>query len=107
MAVDPTTKFTKDASATIESLQEDFSAMRDDINKLSEHVVDLLQAKGSAAYRRAKRNLDSTRDDAAAAAREVRETFTDAIEESVRDRPVATLALALGIGFVLGAMWRR
>lgn len=101
--VDPTTKFTKNASATVDSLQEDFSAMRDDIGKLSQQVVDLLQAKGNMAYKRAKKNFDSTTGDAADAVREVRDTFTGAIEE----RPLATLAMAVGVGFVLGAMWRR
>jgi len=107
--VDPTAKFNKNpnTSASVESLQEDFSAMRDDINKLSEQVVDLLQTKGSAAYKRARQQFDATTGDAADAVRDVRDTFTDAIEESVQERPLATLAMAMGIGFVLGAMWRR
>lgn len=104
---DPTAKFTKNASATVESLQEDFSAMRDDIGKLSEQVVDLLQAKGNAAYKRARKQFDATTGDAADAVRDVRDTFQDAIEESVQERPLATLAMAVGVGFVLGAMWRR
>jgi ElaB/YqjD/DUF883 family membrane-anchored ribosome-binding protein len=105
---DPATaKFTRNASATVESLQEDFSAMRDDITKLSEQVVDLLQEKGGAAYRRAKKNFDAKTGDATAAVRDVRDTFADAVEESVQERPMATLALAVGVGFVLGAMWRR
>jgi ElaB/YqjD/DUF883 family membrane-anchored ribosome-binding protein len=105
---DPATaKFNRNASATVESLQEDFSAMRDDITKLSEQVVDLLQEKGGAAYRRAKKNFDAKTGDATAAVRDVRDTFADAVEESVQERPMATLALAVGVGFVLGAMWRR
>ncbi len=39
---DSTARFTKDASATVESLQEDFAAMRDDISKLSKQIVNLL-----------------------------------------------------------------
>jgi ElaB/YqjD/DUF883 family membrane-anchored ribosome-binding protein len=105
--VDPTTKFTKNASATVESLQEDFSAMRDDIGKLSQQVVDLLQAKGNMAYKRARKEFDSKTGDAADAIRDVRDTFTGAIEESIEERPLATLAMAVGVGFVLGAMWRR
>ena len=104
---DPTAKFTKNASATVESLQEDFSAMRDDIGKLSEQVVDLLQAKGNAAYKRARKQFDATTGDAADAVRDVRDSFQGAIEESVQERPIATLAMAVGVGFVLGAMWRR
>ena len=107
MADAATTKFTKNASATVDSLQEDLSAMRDDVSKLSEHVVDLLSAKGSAAYKQAKKKFDATTGDAADAVREVRDTFADAIEESVQERPFTTLAMALGVGFIIGAMWRR
>jgi len=107
MAVDATTKFTKNASATVESLQEDLSAMRDDVGKLSQHVVDLLSAKGGAAYKRVKKNFDATTGEAADAVRDVRDTFADAIDESIQERPYTTLALAVGIGFVMGAMWRR
>jgi ElaB/YqjD/DUF883 family membrane-anchored ribosome-binding protein len=81
--------------------------MRDDIGKLSEQVVDLLQAKGNAAYKRARKQFDATTGDAADAVRDVRDTFAGAIEESVQERPLATLAMAIGVGFVLGAMWRR
>ncbi len=105
--VDPTTKFTKDASATVESLQEGFSAMRDDVSKLSQQVVDLLQAKGNATYKRAKKNFDETTGEAADAMRDVRDSFAGAVEESVQERPLATLAMAVGLGFVLGAIWRR
>ena len=106
-AADATTKFTRNASATVDSLQEDLTAMRDDVGKLSQQVVDLLSAKGSDAYKRAKKNFDAKRGEAADAVREVRDTFADAIEESVHERPYATLAIALGIGFVIGATWRR
>ncbi len=107
MAADSTAKFTRNASATIESLQEDLTAMRDDVGKLSQQVVDLLSAKGAAAYMRAKKNFDAKTGEAADAVRDVRDTFVDALEESVQERPLATLAIALGIGFVIGATWRR
>jgi ElaB/YqjD/DUF883 family membrane-anchored ribosome-binding protein len=106
-AVDSTTKFTRDASTTVENLQEDLTAMRDDVGKLSQQVVDLLSAKGSAAYKSAKKNFDAKTGEAAEAVREVRDTFASAIEDSVQERPYATLAIALGIGFVIGATWRR
>jgi len=106
-AADSTTKFTRNASTTVESLQEDLTAMRDDVGRLSQQVVDLLSAKGSAAYKRAKKNFDAKTGEAADAVREVRDTFADALEESVQERPFATLAIALGIGFVIGATWRR
>jgi hypothetical protein len=38
---------------------------------------------------------------------DVTENFTDALEESLQSRPLTTLALAIGIGFAFGAIWRR
>jgi ElaB/YqjD/DUF883 family membrane-anchored ribosome-binding protein len=104
---DATAKFTRDASATVESLQEGLSAMRDDVGKLSQQVVDLLSAKGGDAYKRARKNIDATAGEATDAVRDVRDNFAGAIDESIQERPYTTLAIALGIGLVIGAMWRR
>jgi ElaB/YqjD/DUF883 family membrane-anchored ribosome-binding protein len=101
------TKFSKSPAATVESLQDDLVAVRNDLSKLSEQLVGLLSAKGTAAYKRAKKQFGATVGDAADSAREVRDTLSDALEESVQERPLATLAMAIGVGFVLGAMWRR
>jgi ElaB/YqjD/DUF883 family membrane-anchored ribosome-binding protein len=104
---DATTKFTRNASATVESLQEGLSSMRDDVGKLSQQVVDLLSTKGGDAYKRAKKNFDATTGEATEAVRDVRDNFASAIDESIQERPYTTLAIALGIGLVIGAMWRR
>jgi ElaB/YqjD/DUF883 family membrane-anchored ribosome-binding protein len=45
--------------------------------------------------------------EAVAAVTEVRDHMTDAIDRSLRDRPYTTLLLAVGVGFVLGALWAR
>ena len=39
--------------------------------------------------------------------REAGDTLTVAIERSVTKRPYTTLALAVGLGFLFGAIWRR
>jgi ElaB/YqjD/DUF883 family membrane-anchored ribosome-binding protein len=39
--------------------------------------------------------------------REVGDTLAVAIEKSVTKRPYTTLALAVGLGFLFGATWRR
>ena len=104
---DPTSKFTQKASATVESLQEDFSSLRDDLGKLSQHVVDLASAKGAATYKRVKKQFDTTKGEATDAVREVRDNFADALDDSLAERPYTTLLVALGVGFVMGAMWRR
>jgi len=45
--------------------------------------------------------------EAVEAVREVRGNFGDAIDRSLRERPYTTLALAAGLGFLLGAIWAR
>ena len=38
---------------------------------------------------------------------EVRDNMADAIDKSLKRRPYTTLVLAVGVGFVLGALWAR
>ena len=70
--------------------------------------------QGSAAWSRARSNIEGVVSDATAkgegavhAVREVGDTMVDAIEDSLRKRPYTTLAIAVGIGFLFGATWRR
>jgi ElaB/YqjD/DUF883 family membrane-anchored ribosome-binding protein len=37
----------------------------------------------------------------------VGDTMVEAIDDSLRKRPYTTLAIAVGIGFLFGAAWRR
>ena len=45
--------------------------------------------------------------EAVEAAADVRDNMQGAIDQSLRDRPYTTLALAVGFGFLLGALWAR
>jgi ElaB/YqjD/DUF883 family membrane-anchored ribosome-binding protein len=38
---------------------------------------------------------------------DVRDNVQTAIDRSLKDRPYTTLALAVGFGFLLGALWAR
>jgi ElaB/YqjD/DUF883 family membrane-anchored ribosome-binding protein len=38
---------------------------------------------------------------------EVRDNVQDALDKSLKRRPYTTLMLAVGFGFVLGALWAR
>lgn len=37
---------------------------------------------------------------------DVAENLSDAFDKSLRDQPMATLAVAAALGFVLGALWK-
>ena len=104
----------KAASAASGDIQADLQALRDDVTRLAAQITDIFSAKGNVAWSRAKANVEGVVSDVGAkgqeaidAAQEVRDKVIDAIDESLETRPYTTLAMALGIGFLLGAMWRR
>ena len=104
----------KAASAASGDIQADLQALRDDVTRLATQIADIFTAKGNAAWSRAKSNVEGVVSDATAkgqeavdAVQEVSDRVVDAIDESLRTRPYTTLAMALVIGFLFGAMWRK
>jgi len=102
-------------------VEHQLETIRNDISKLTQHMSDLVdQTKDTAMaqvktqVRRAQDAANSAISDAQAtgkeavdAFREVADTFGDAIDDSLKRRPYATLAVAAGIGFLFGAAWKR
>jgi ElaB/YqjD/DUF883 family membrane-anchored ribosome-binding protein len=86
---------------------------------------DDLASKGAAAFREVKANVESVIADAGEKGqqalnyagqkgqqamdnvREVGDTLVVAVKRSITKRPYTILALAVGLGFVFGATWRR
>ena len=112
----------KAASAASGDIQADLEALRGDVARLTAQIADILASRGGEAWTRAKENIKSNikaniegvMSDASArgqeavdAVREVGDNLVDAIDESLKKRPYTTLALAVGIGFLFGATWRR
>jgi len=104
----------KAASAASSDIQKDLQALRDDLARLAEQVGEIVTAKSNAAWRRAKTSVDGVVSDAqdkgrdaAHAMRDVSDNFVDAVDESIKNRPYATLALVAAAGFIFGAAWRR
>ena len=108
-------------AGTIEDIQRDLQLVRDDMSRLAQQVASLLSVTGSQALRevksqmsRAKQGLDGVLSDASEkgmeamdTVRESADTMVEALEDAVRRRPFATLAIAMGLGFLFGASWRR
>lgn len=97
------------ASAASGDIQADVDALRQDISRLANQVGDILSSKGNVAWDRAKANVEGLMSDATAkgqeavdAVREVSDNMLGAIDESLKKRPYTTLAIAVGIGFLLG-----
>jgi ElaB/YqjD/DUF883 family membrane-anchored ribosome-binding protein len=104
----------KAASAGARDIQEDLEALRDDVAHLTQQLAGIVSAKGNKVWRNARSNVEGVISDAqdagmeaVGAVREVGDNVVDAIDESLKKRPYTTLALAAGIGFLFGAMWRR
>jgi ElaB/YqjD/DUF883 family membrane-anchored ribosome-binding protein len=109
------------AAGTIDDIQRDLQVMRDDVSRLAQQVASLLSVAGSEALRdvkaqmsRAKQSLDGVLSDASEKGMEAVDTVRDstdtaleALEDAVRQRPFATMAIAVGLGFLFGASWRR
>jgi ElaB/YqjD/DUF883 family membrane-anchored ribosome-binding protein len=105
----------------MEDIQRDLQVMRADVSRLAQQMAGLLSTTGSEALRevkaqmgRARQSLDSALADASERGRQAvdtvrqrADTALDELEDSVRRRPFASLALALGLGFLVGAIWRR
>jgi ElaB/YqjD/DUF883 family membrane-anchored ribosome-binding protein len=73
----------------------------------SEDQTSKFVRNASARVESAKEKLGTTTTEARDAIGEVRDTFRDAIDQAIEERPYATLLMALGLGFVLGAIWRK
>lgn len=102
-------------------LQKDVSAVKDDIAALTGQIADALNtfagnAKHQArrGYRQARANVDSAVSElserggtAVDAAQDAANSIEETLEEVIAQRPLATVGLALGVGFLIGLTWRR
>ena len=107
--------------ATYERLEKDVAAVKNDIAALTTQITDALnsfagtaQKQARRGYKQARANVDSAVDDISDRGSAVMDAAQDAaisIEETLEDvitqRPLATVGIALGLGFLIGVTWRR
>jgi ElaB/YqjD/DUF883 family membrane-anchored ribosome-binding protein len=107
--------------ATYENLEKDLTAVKNDIAQLTEQLTEALSSLAGTAQRQAKRgykqaraNVDGVISDVsergsavAEAAQDAATSIGETLEDAVRERPLATVALAVGLGFLIGVTWRR
>jgi ElaB/YqjD/DUF883 family membrane-anchored ribosome-binding protein len=107
--------------ATYERLEKDVAAVKNDISALTEQITDALNSFAGTAgkqarrgYKQARANVDSAVDDlsergsaAMDAAQDAASSIEETLEDLIHERPLATIGLALGLGFLIGAAWRR
>ena len=104
----------KAASNASGDVQADMKSLRDDVTRLTSQLAEIASTRGSSAWNMAKANVEGAVSDvqdkgmeAMGAVREVGDHVVEAIDQSLKSRPYTTLALAVGIGFLFGATWRR
>ena len=104
-----------------ERLEKDVAAVKNDISALTDQITDALNAfAGSAGkqarrgYREARASVDSAVDDMSErgsammdSAYDAASSLEESLEDAITQRPLASVGIALGIGFLIGAAWRR
>jgi ElaB/YqjD/DUF883 family membrane-anchored ribosome-binding protein len=99
----------------------DMAAVKADISRLSQQVADVVGTMGSLAKGQARRGLRRARADVdglvseasdragavADAAQGAVASIEDTLSDAILDRPVASIGLAVGLGFLIGVTWRR
>lgn len=102
------------ADTAYDRLEKDVTQVKNDIAALTNHVTDAVNALAEAAKNQTRRGYKQAVDDLSERSRAMMDAAQDAgatVEETLEDivtkRPLATVALALGLGFLIGVTWRR
>ena len=107
--------------ATRERLEKDVAAVKSDIAALTDQITDALNTFANSTgkqarrgYKQARENMDSALDDMSergsammGAAQDAASSLEETLEDAITERPLATVGIALGIGFLIGMAWRR
>ena len=104
-----------------ERLEKEVAAVKNDISALTDQITDAInsfagtaQKQARRGYKQARANVDSAVDDMSErggammdAAHDAAGSIGETLEEAITERPLATVGLAIGLGFLIGATWRR
>ena len=107
--------------ATTERLEKDVTAVKNDIAALTDQITDAINSFAGTASKQARRGYKQARagaeqavDDMSErgsammdAAHDAASSIEESLEDAITQRPLATVALALGVGFLIGVTWRR
>ena len=102
-------------------LEKDVTAVKNDIAALTDQITDALNTFAGTAktqarhgYKQARANVDAAIGEASErgsamfdAAQDAAGSLEETLEDVITQRPLATVGLALGLGFLIGATWRR
>jgi ElaB/YqjD/DUF883 family membrane-anchored ribosome-binding protein len=102
------------SAATARDIKRDLQSLRDDVSHLADQISGELTEGGSKALDQARERIDHIRQtvndviseksrEASGATNDIVET----VEDALRNRPLTTLAVVLGIGFLFATSWRK
>ncbi len=91
--------------------------MKDAIGSLSDEISDAASGVGGAARAEARRGMKHARANMGSMLNDASDRLgvvanraqsqTSSLEDAIQERPLSTLALAVGLGFLAGVLWRR
>ncbi len=100
--------------ASADDILKDLQTLREDVKRLAGQMSTLLSATSDQALDEAKkrmREMEQTVSDIGDRGRSIASDAADnvgaALEENIQKRPLTTIAFAVGLGFLVGALWRR
>ena len=94
-----TTPFTGSAQDLKEKASDTFESIADKAADKFRDVADQAEQIASRVAEQGREAGDKMQ--------EVAGNLKDAVDKSLKDQPLATLALAAALGFVLGALWKK
>jgi ElaB/YqjD/DUF883 family membrane-anchored ribosome-binding protein len=107
--------------AAFARLEKEMANMRDAVGGLSDCISGSAVDAGSGAQEQAERGVQHVRSNVGSMLNDASDrlgvvtnraqsqssSFGDLLEGAIRERPLGTLALAIGLGFFAGVIWRR
>lgn len=73
-------------------LESEMETLKSDLSRITDQLTVAATRKGR---------------EAVTAVRDVADNVAGTFQDSVQERPLATLGLAVGLGFLMGAIWRK
>ena len=106
---------------TQERLEKEVNAVKNDIAALTDQITDAINSFAGTAskqarrgYKQARANAEQAVDDMSErgsammdAAHDAASSIGETLEDAITERPLATVGIALGLGFLIGLTWRR
>lgn len=93
-----------------EDLEAEIARLREDVARLTEQLAATGQHSYAAAKRAATEGAEQLRVKGEAAVESIRANATDLekqVSDAVREKPISSLAIAVGIGYFLALLSRR